>query len=137
MSSTIIVDIVVGVNGGKEGAQLICDKKKVTIEFLMRNGYRKVYSDHDFYKCFARVREGHPDFIFYCEGAKVNVHTSSMSSQMSLGLKAYELTLGKAPSLDDVVYIFDYAEGELTNDYSVQREFYMRWIKSEKPIDDE
>ncbi|MGE8098985.1 hypothetical protein [Pseudomonas fluorescens] len=137
MSSTIIVDIVVGVNGSKEDAQLICDKKKITIELLMRNGYRKSYSDHDFYKCFAKVREDHPDIVFYCKGAKVNVHTSSMSSQMSLGLKAYELALGKTPSLDDVVYIFDYAEGELTNDYSVQREFYMRWIKSEKPIDGE
>lgn len=137
MSSTVIVDIVIGVNGGKESAQLVCDKKKITIGFLMRNGYRKIYSDHDFYKCFSRVRADHPDVVFYCKGSKINVHTSSMSSQMSLGLKAYELTLGKAASLDDVVYIFDYAEDELTNDYSVQREFYVRWIKSEKPIDDE
>jgi hypothetical protein len=55
-----------------------------------------------------------------------------MSSQMSLGLKAYELTLGKAPSLTDVVYIFDYDENNLTNDPNEQRSFYRCWIESVK-----
>lgn len=69
--------------------------------------------------------------IFMCKGAKINVHPSSMSSQMSLGVKAYELTLGKRASLDDIVNIFDYEENNLTNNPDVQEEFFLRWFWSE------
>jgi hypothetical protein len=54
-----------------------------------------------------------------------------MSSQMSLGVKAYELTLGKYASMNDVVNIFDYEVNNLTNDPEVQREFFMRWVESD------
>ncbi|WP_310810902.1 hypothetical protein [Pseudomonas sp. N3-W] len=92
----------------------------------------KIYKDTDFYKCFGRVRQENPGIQFLCKGAKINVHPSSMSSQMSLGLKAYELMLGKEASLTDVVYIFDYDETNLTNNPEEQRAFYLKWIDSEK-----
>ncbi|MGE7963571.1 hypothetical protein ACQKPC_14565 [Pseudomonas sp. NPDC089918] len=126
------VEITISIDDTKEIANLICDNKDVTITFTMKNGFNKTYSDSDFYRCFARVREDNPNIQFLCKGSKINVHPSSMSSQMSLGLKAYELTLGKASSLTDVVYIFDYDDNNLTNDPNEQQSFYRCWIESEK-----
>lgn len=126
------IQINISIDGTREIANLICDNKDITITFTMKNGFNKTYSDSDFYRCFARVREDNPNIQFLCKGSKINVHTSSMSSQMSLGLKAYELTLGKASSLADVVYIFDYDDNNLTNDLNEQQSFYRCWIESEK-----
>ena len=135
------VEITIENNGAKESAQLTCDNKAgngdVTIIFTMQNGLSKTYSDSDFYRCFARTREDNTGIKFLCKGSKVNVHTSSMSSQMSLGLKAYELTLGKAASFDDVIYIFDYDEHNLTNDSAEQRAFFRKWIETEKNDEEE
>ncbi|WP_454867853.1 hypothetical protein [Pseudomonas farris] len=126
------VEITISIDGTKEIANLTCDNKSVTIIFTMKSGFNKIYSDSNFYKCFARLREDNPNIQFLCKGSKINVHPSSMSSQMSLGLKAYELTLGKTSSLNDVVYIFDYEDNNLTNDPYEQLSFYRRWIESEK-----
>ncbi|MCS3836092.1 hypothetical protein HNR03_000672 [Pseudomonas sp. JAI111] len=126
------VEITIERNGRKEVAQLDCDNENVTIKFTMQNGFCKTYSDSDFYRCFARIREDNSDINFLCKGAKVNVHPSSMSSQMSLGLKAYELTLGQTPDLSDVVYIFDYEENNLTNDPKEQQTYFRKWIETEK-----
>ncbi|KNH48030.1 hypothetical protein [Pseudomonas lini] len=126
------VEITISIDDTKEIANLTCDNKSVTIIFTMKNDFNKIYSDSNFYKCFARLREDNPNIQFLCKGSKINVHPSSMSSQMSLGLKAYELTLGKTSSLNDVVYIFDYEDNNLTNDPHEQLSFYRRWIESEK-----
>ncbi|RON06649.1 hypothetical protein BK659_20400 [Pseudomonas brassicacearum] len=125
------VEIVVVKNGRRELAKLFCDSKKLTINFVMADGYSKTYFGTDFYECFGHVREEHSDMVFLCKGAKINVHPSSMSSQMSLGVKAYELTMGKYASRSDLVNIFDYEEENLTNDPNVQRDFYMRWVESD------
>lgn len=126
------VKLEISLNGSKETAQLICDSKAVSITFVMNGGFKKTYIDTNFYRCFGRVREDNPHINFLCKGSKINVHPSSMSSQMSLGLKAYELTMGKKASDDDIIYIFDYEESNLTNDPAEQRNFYMQWIESEK-----
>ena len=126
------VKLIISIDGTKETAQLICDSKTVSITFVMKNGFNKMYADTNFYRCLGRIREDNPHIQFLCKGSKVNVHPSSMSSQMSLGLKAYELTLGKKASPEDVVYIFDYDEDNLTNDPEEQRIFYIKWIQSEK-----
>lgn len=126
------VEITIERNGKKEIAQLDCDNKSVTIKLTMQNGFCKIYSDSDFYRCFARIREDNSDVKFLCKGAKINVHPSSMSSQMSLGLKAYELTLGQAPDLSDVIYIFDYEENNLTNDPKEQQTYFKKWIETKK-----
>ena len=55
-----------------------------------------------------------------------------MSSQMSLGVKAYELTLGKRALLSDIVNIFDYEENNLTNDPNLQEEFFLQWFWSNR-----
>lgn len=126
------VKLIISIDGTQQTAQLICDSKAVSITFEMGNGFKETYADTNFYRCFGRVREDNPHIQFLCKGSKVNVHPSSMSSQMSLGLKAYELTIGKKASLEDIVYIFDYDENDLTNDPEEQRNFYRKWIETQK-----
>src|SRR5437868_10904003 len=118
------VEIVVVRNGGRQIAKLFCDTKKLTINFVLEDGYSKVYSGNDFYDCLGHIREEHSDTVFLCKGAKINVHPSSMSSQMSLGVKAYELTMGKYATRADILNIFDYEENNLTNDPGLQTDFY-------------
>jgi len=126
------VKLTITVDNTMETAILICDSNAISITFSMKDGFKKIYTDTNFYRCFGQIREDNPHIQFLCKGSKLNVHPSSMSAQMSLGLKAYELTLGKKSSAEDVVYIFDYDEINLTNDPSKQRDFYIDWIESEK-----
>ena len=125
------VEIVIIKNDRRQIAKLLCDSKALTINFVMADGYTKTYTGADFYDCLGNIRKEHGNIVFLCKGAKVNVHPSSMSSQMSLGVKAYELTLGKYASRRDLVNIFDYEENNLTNDPEVQRNFFMRWVESD------
>lgn len=125
------VKIFIIKNGERQIAELLCDSERVTITLIMEDGYRNSYTGDDFYKCLGHVREDHRDVSFLCKGAKINVHTSSMSSQMSLGVKAYELTMGKRAFRRDLVNIFDYEENNLTNDPEVQEQFFMRWVDSD------
>ncbi|SFU46455.1 hypothetical protein SAMN05428951_101841 [Pseudomonas sp. OV546] len=67
---------------------------------------------------------------FLCKGAKINVTPSRMASQMSAGLVAYELTLGKQATFDDIVHLFDYEENNLTNNPQEQVDFYKKWLAS-------
>ncbi|MCQ6257307.1 hypothetical protein [Pseudomonas sp. Q11] len=124
------VEVYVSMGGKKEIVHLVCDAEKVAITFCTKAGVDKSYMSSNFYKCFASLRRDNPEVTFFCKGAKRNVHPSGMSSQMSLGLKAYELRMGVAPSLDDLVYIFEYDDQDLTNDPNEQVSFYRSWIES-------
>ncbi|MCM8744878.1 hypothetical protein [Pseudomonas koreensis] len=129
MTSVFIVTIKVLDGDNCRDVDLICDPKEISITLVFGGVCGQTYFARDFYKCFALLRKDNSKLTFCCKGAKVNVHPSSMSSQMSLGLKAYELVVGKEPSLDDLVNIFDYEDQDLTNDPEEQRFFYMNWIK--------
>lgn len=117
-------------NGNKKRINLACDPVAISITIDLGGGPKKTYFGSDFYKCFAALRKDNDGLIFYCKGAKINVHPSSMASQMSLGLKAYELVIGKEPSIDDLVFIFDYEEKDLSSDPDEQRQFYLSWMAS-------
>jgi len=125
-------EITISIDKKKETAKITCDNKTITLNFIRKNGETETFQDVNFYKCFGDLREKNSHIQFLCKGAKVNVHPSGMGSQMSLGLKAYELQMGKAPSLDDLVFIFDYEDENLTNYPCEQRAYYMQWIHSEK-----
>ncbi|MEZ1315561.1 hypothetical protein QIW53_06035 [Pseudomonas fluorescens] len=126
------IELTVSIDGVKQPARLFCESNPASIDLVMGENFNKTYKDIDFYKCFGKIRKDNPDVKFLCKGSKLNVHPSSMSSQMTNGLKAYELTMGKKPSFDDVVYIFEYDDENLTNDPEAQRAYFMQWIKSEK-----
>ncbi|QAY85075.1 hypothetical protein [Pseudomonas arsenicoxydans] len=90
----------------------------------------KTYKAYDLFQCFGLLRADNSTTKFLCKGAKINVYTSSMSSQMSAGLVAYELQLGRPAELEGVVRIFDYEENDITNNIQLQQEFRKRWIES-------
>ncbi|WP_223472020.1 MULTISPECIES: hypothetical protein [unclassified Pseudomonas] len=124
------VEVYISRGGEKEKTCLVCDSKGIAITFSVADGVDRIYSGGNFYKCFASLRRDNPDVIFFCKGAKKNVHPSGMSAQMSLGLKAYELSMGSTPSLDDIVYIFDYDDIDLAKDPGEQEAFFNEWVES-------
>lgn len=125
------VELIIIKDGIRQISKLLCNTEMLTINFTLEGGHSKTYSGDDFFECLGHIRKEHCDVTFLCKGAKVNVHPSSMSSQMSLGVKAYELTLGKYALRSDIVNIFDYEENNLTNDPEVQRDFFLRWVASD------
>lgn len=104
--------------------------ENLSMTFSEADNFKKVYTGKDIFVCLAKVRADFPHITFLCKGAKINVMPSRMASQMSNGLVAYEMTLGKQASRDDIVHIFDYEENNLTNNPQEQVDFFKSWIKS-------
>ena len=124
------INIALLVNEKLETAPLICDSKKRTIAFSLPNALGKIYSAEDLYACLGLLRADFPNIKFLCKGAKLNVHPSRMSSQMSAGNLAYEMTIGRSAGKEDIVNIFDYEDTDITNNIEDQRTFYRQWIES-------
>jgi hypothetical protein len=125
-----IIEISINTHGITQKATIECDRQKPTLTFIMEDGFRKTYTAHDLYVCFGLLRADFPEIKFLCKGAKLNVYPSRMSSQMSAGIVAYELYMGKPAEQEDIVNIFDHEENEITQDIQQQRDFYKRWIES-------
>lgn len=106
------------------------DPAKCMMTFSESNNFGKIYHGRDIYICLAKVRAEFPHITFLCKGAKINVTPSRMASQMSAGLVAYELTLGKQATLDDIVHLFDHEDNNLTNNPQEQVDFYKKWLAS-------
>ncbi len=91
---------------------------------------QRIYGGRDLYVCLAKIRADHPRIAFLCKGARLNVMPSRMASQMSAGLVAYQMTMGKPALPEDIVHIFDYEEENLTNDPQEQITFFKTWLAS-------
>ncbi|MGF6109554.1 hypothetical protein [Pseudomonas frederiksbergensis] len=128
----INIEISLITYGTIEIATVECDRRNRTLSIIMPNGLKKKYSAPDLYKCFGMLRADYPETKFLCKGAKLNVHPSSMSSQMSSGLVAYELELGKPSEEANIVRIFDYEDKNITNNIDDQKAFYKAWRDSLK-----
>ena len=128
---TISVEIVKDLK--RETGNIVIDRKTKRLTFTMKNGKTSTRSAADLYICFGLIRTDFPDIKFLCKGAKINVHPSRMSSQMSAGLVAYEVRMGHPTDEEDVVRIFDYEENDLTNNIEEQKKHYQRWIESINP----
>ncbi|WP_332763560.1 hypothetical protein [Pseudomonas koreensis] len=124
------VEIQIIQNDVKESAILEVDRKTKTLTFYTKDGLSKTHTAEDLYECFGLIRADFPDITFLCKGAKINVHPSRMTSQMSAGLVAYEVKAGQPTEEEDVVRIFDYEERDLTNDIEAQKQHYRQWIES-------
>lgn len=94
------------------------------------NETQSIIEGANIFECFAKLRMMHPKIRFLCKGSKINVHPSRMSSQMSSGLMAYELTLGRQALRENLVNIFEHENENLTNDYQEQQQFFKKWINS-------
>jgi hypothetical protein len=124
------IAIATSTDGVTEKISIECDRKNLTLVLITKNGVRKTYTAHDLYECLGLLRADFPETKFLCKGAKLNVHPSRMASQMSGGVVAYELHMGKPAEAEDIVNIFDFEEIGITNDIQQQRNFYKRWIDS-------
>jgi len=124
------IEIQIIKNKIKETASLVVDRKTKTLIFSTKDGLSTTRTSEDLYQCFGLIRADFPDIKFLCKGAKINVHPSRMSSQMSAGLVAYEVRAGHPTEEEDLVRIFDYEENDLTSDIEEQKEHYKRWIES-------
>lgn len=86
----------------------------------------------DYFECLIQLRSifNHKDSEILCNGCRYDVYPSRMSRQMSKGLKAYVLTLGKQAKQNDIVDIFGKAEREKIGTVQQQREYYTNWLNS-------
>lgn len=106
------------------------DTSKSIMVFSEADNFKTVYEGRDMYACLAKIRADFPYIKFLCKGAKLNVKPSRMASQMSAGLVAYEMTLGKQATNEDIVHLFDYEEDNLTNNPQEQIDFFKKWLAS-------
>ncbi|WP_248751493.1 hypothetical protein [Pseudomonas sp. MWU15-20650] len=118
------------INNAKQYVTFKYDSRQIKLTFSEAENFARVYTAEDMYICLAKIRKDFPHIQLLCKGAKINVRPSSMASQMSGGLVAYELTLGKRPTRENLVHIFDYEEHNLTNDPQEQYDFYKKWLVS-------
>lgn len=121
-------EITIIKNGLRENALIEYEGGKPTLNLVLRDGARKSYTAMDLYESFGLLRSDLKDIKFLCKGARINVHTSGMSSHMSNGLVAYEMTMGIPEG--ELVHIFSYDESNLTNDIQEQHDFCQRWAES-------
>jgi hypothetical protein len=86
----------------------------------------------DYFEAFCKIRtqlEGER-LIPFCYGASLNVFPSGMARDMSAGMTAYRLTLGKKPSRGDLVRIFDEGVDVIPASVRLQKEHFDDWLKS-------
>ena len=117
-------------DGITDSSIIECGREGALSTLRLRSNPNKTSKAHDLFECLGLLRADFPETKFLCKGAKINVYTSRMSSQMSAGLVAYELHLGRPAESEEIVRIFDYEEIDITNDIEKQRDFYKRWIES-------
>ena len=82
--------------------------------------------------CKIRMRLEFEHLIPFCYGASLNVFPSGMCRDMSAGMKAYRLTLGKKSSQGDLVNIFDEGADVIPASVTLQKEHFDDWLKSKK-----
>lgn len=123
-------EVAIEIDGVVNNAVFECDRKIMAMTVTMPDGLVKSYTAADLYFCLGMVRKDFPDVKFLCKGAKINVHPSRMSSQMSGGVVAYEVRWGEPADDNDMVNIFDYEDQNLTNDIDEQADYYERWMSS-------
>jgi hypothetical protein len=108
------------------------DLQKSTLQVTLENGWTKKLPGLDIYDCLGKIIKSLPNVKFLCKGAKINVRPSSMSSQMSCGIIAYEHKLGVRASRKDLVNIFQYDDQDIINNPQLQTDFFHRWLQSLK-----
>lgn len=72
------------------------------------------------------------DLFILCQGSARNVHPSGMARDMSSGLKAYSLELGKKALLEQLVEIFDPAPLDTVGLITEQIAFFEKWVTNPK-----
>ncbi|MCC8381117.1 hypothetical protein [Xenorhabdus sp. PB30.3] len=128
-------EIKVIMNSKKENAKLSListAKRECFLRISITDIYQGEFSGLDFFACFAKLRKELKDVIFLCKGAKINVYPSGMARDMALGMAAYEHTLGKEATREDLVGTFDFEDKDVAVSPDEQRKCFHQWIESVK-----
>lgn len=124
---------IVGPGGLKSVVQIELTSQDYSILSWIYNDQKEEVRGDDFFECLNEMRNIFESrgLLVACNGSRYDVYPSQMARQMSNGLKAYVITMGRKASRDDIVNIFDETE-ELEKIGSVkrQREFFDEWIRS-------
>lgn len=124
------VQISIVRSGNIENAEIFFKRENLcTLKIIFLNQQQYEVTDYDLFSCFCHLREHFPDILFLCKGAKENVYPSRMSRDMSGGLMAYECSIGKHASRENLVGIFDFEDKDITSPEK-QRRYYLNWIES-------
>lgn len=95
---------------------------------------KKLFIAPDFFNTLGELRIWLYDWKGYyplVKGALINVYPSRMSRQMSKGIKAYFLTLGKQAAEKDMINIFHKAqEKDKLATVEEQKDYYGKWLGS-------
>ncbi len=123
-------EISVRIEGEIQIAVIEVHRTRGELRLIIGNTKSKIYKSHDCFDCFGLLRADFPHITFLCKGARIDVYPSRMSSQMSCGMVAYQMELGRRADREDMVRIFDYEDTDITNDIREQQDFFRQWIKS-------
>lgn len=123
--------------GGAANEIAILTKKVQNGACVLDCEYREKHigaSGTDFFKALITIRlalekEG---LTPLCYGASLNVYPSSMSTEMSSGLMAYKMEMGKPALSKDIVRIFDQGPDIVPSSVKQQKIFLKDWRASLK-----
>jgi hypothetical protein len=117
-----------------EGMMNIASDPPWIIEFTALDIPKMILKNRDLFECLIDLRKELVKFRYrpLCNGARLNIHASSMSREICGGEMAYIIHMGEQARREDVVNIFEYAEPDLIVSVSEQQEFYHNWVKSLK-----
>jgi len=106
------------------------DKDKVILNLFSDQINFTNIEGYDFFDALVKLRRLLEDrkLFILCQGSAKNVYPSRMIRDMSSGLKAYVLKLGKKTSIDNLVEIFDPASVEVVGLISEQIMFFEQWV---------
>ena len=107
---------------------------KCHLELSLEDGRRVSADEIDYFECLLSVRRQleHQRRVVICQGARRDVWPSGMARDMGVGLRAYVLTVGKHPTQDDVVEIFDPAEQSSVGTVAEQEHHFEEWQSSQR-----
>ena len=124
--------------GGADGETAIvtCSPEggQFRVSFRYR-GHVLEESAPDYFDAFCRVRQQLEEerLIPFCYGASLNVFPSGMCRDMSAGMKAYRMTIGKQVNpKKDLVSIFAEGPDVIPATVTHQKEHFDDWLKSKK-----
>lgn len=89
----------------------------------------------DYFEAFCQVRSRleKENLIPFCYGASLNVFPSGMCRDMSAGMQAYRLTIGRHTSpKQDLVDIFEAGPDVIPATVARQKEYFKEWLGSKK-----
>ncbi|QEU30914.1 hypothetical protein EGJ50_10635 [Pseudomonas luteola] len=118
-------------NGKLESAKIIyCLNNPSRIELFLSDGNKFSSLGNNLFESFSNMRRSLKYIIFLCKGAKINVYPSRMSSQMSSGLMAYEVKMGRPALRENLVNIFDYEDERICINPDDQKNYFEKWLMS-------